>query len=124
MKNFISIVLMLFITQRVVGQESYSIKPLFDLNSQYDELACAVVNDQLIVMKAQAPDAVSDYQWTERPKYFLQSWERGVDYSKWSGQKLFFRSALQDVGPASYSADDSLLFFSSIQNFGRAKGNS
>ena len=114
---------MLFITQRVVGQESYSIKPLFDLNSQYDELACAVVNDQLIVMKAQAPDAVSDYQWTERPKYFLQSWERGVNYSKWAGQKHFFRSALQDVGPASYSADDSLLFFSSVQNFGQAKGN-
>ena len=115
--------LMLFIPRLVVCQESYSIKPLFDLNSQYDELACAVINDQLIVMKAQARDVVSDYQWSERPKYSLQCWQRGVDYSKWVGQKHFFRSALQDVGPATFSPDDSLLFFSSVQNFGKAQGS-
>lgn len=107
----------------MASQDTYSIKPLFDLNSSHDELACAIVNGQLVVMKAGRVDLVNDYQWTERTKYALQSWDRGIDYSKWCNQRCFFRNALHDIGPASYSAEDSLLFFSSIQNFGAASGH-
>jgi outer membrane protein OmpA-like peptidoglycan-associated protein len=106
----------------MASQDTFGIKPLFDLNSAQDELACTMVNEQLVVMKAGRVDMVNDYQWTERPKYALQSWERGIDYSKWSNQQHFFRGALHDIGPASYCAKDSVLFFSSVQNFGDATG--
>jgi outer membrane protein OmpA-like peptidoglycan-associated protein len=123
MRRFICITLLIVFAFRASAQESYSIKPLFDLNSAQDEIACAMFNDQLIVMKAQSPDLVNDYQWTERPRYALQSWQRGIDYSKWHQPKAFFRSALHDIGPATYMPDDSLLIFSSVQNYGGATGN-
>ena len=117
------IFIVLFLPVCVSAQETYSMKPLFDLNSDGDELACGVMNDELIVMTAGSSDLVSDYQWSEKPRYSLQSWQRGIDFSKWTSQRAFFRGALQDIGPASYSPDDSLLFFSSVQNFGKAEGS-
>jgi outer membrane protein OmpA-like peptidoglycan-associated protein len=122
MKNWIAYICLIFLAKSSLGQENYSIKPLFNLNSETDELACTFVKDRLIVMKAGQADLVNDYQWNERPKYSLQSWERGVDYSKWSDSEYFFRTALHDIGPASYCVEDSILFFSSVQNFGGAKG--
>lgn len=123
MKNCIALIFLSVLTNLALGQENYSIKPLFDLNSCNDELACTVFNDRLIVMKAGQADLVNDYQWNERPKYSLQSWERGIDYSKWSDSEYFFRGALHDIGPATYCEEDSMLFFSSVQNFGTAKGH-
>ncbi len=113
----------LLIPSRYWAQERYSIKPLFDLNTEFDELACDIVNDRLVVMTAQSPDLVNDYQWNERPKYVLRSWKRGVDFSQWESPGLFFRSVLNDMGTASYSANDSTLFFCSTHNFAGARGN-
>ena len=61
MIRFICIALLIVFAFRASAQESYSIKPLFELNSAQDEIACVMFNDQLIVMKAQSPDLVNDY---------------------------------------------------------------
>jgi outer membrane protein OmpA-like peptidoglycan-associated protein len=123
MKNWIVLLFLSILAVKGFSQESYAIKPLFDLNSPSDELACTVFQNRLVVMKAGSADLVNDYQWTERPKYSLESWARGIDYSKWNDREFFFRSALHDIGPASYCDADSMLFFSSVQNFGDAKGD-
>jgi outer membrane protein OmpA-like peptidoglycan-associated protein len=123
MKNWFVLIILISLVGKGLGQESYTIKPLFDLNTSNDELACTLFGERLVVMKAGTADLVNDYQWTERPKYSLESWARGIDYSKWNDREHFFRSALHDIGPATYCADDSLLFFSSVQNFGSAKGH-
>jgi hypothetical protein len=112
----------LFCIRDAAAQADFSIKPLFDLNTAHDEIACMMLGDQLVFMRADATHLVNAPTGASRPKFVLKSSERGTDFSQWGKVRRFFRPFLKDVGPASYDAEDSLMYFSSPQNFGNAQG--
>jgi len=105
------------------AQTEFAIKPLFDLNTTHDEIACMMLGEELVFMRADAAHLVNTPIGSSRPKFALKSTERGVDFSQWKRAERFFRPFLKDVGPASYDAEDSLMYFSSAQNFGHAQGH-
>lgn len=104
------------------AQAEFAIKPLFDLNTTHDEIACMLLGEDLVFMRADATHLVNTPMSTSRPRFVLKSAERGEDFSQWMKAKRFFRPFLKDVGPATYDAEDSLMYFSSAENFGHAQG--
>lgn len=105
------------------AQSEFTIKPLFDLNSDLDEVACMLLDDQLVVMTAQPPDLISDYQWNQKPRFELVAWQRGSDFSRWSKPEPYFLATLHDIGPVSYNPLDSVLYFSTTSNFRGSASN-
>ncbi|MFN5621562.1 MAG: OmpA family protein [Flavobacteriales bacterium] len=106
----------------VQAQTEFAIKPLFDLNTAQDEIACMLFEDGLVFMQTGGPDLVSDYQWNARPKFSLHKASRGFDFSKWNKPEHFFKNPMNDIGPASFSIEDSVMYFSSTENFDGARG--
>lgn len=122
MKKLIAAQVFMALVNVLFAQVEFAIKPLFDLNTPFDEIACTMFDDQLIVMKSGGPDLINDYQWNELPKFSMYSASRGIDFSKWNKTERFFRQSIHDIGPADYSPSDSTLYFSSTENFDGAQG--
>lgn len=122
MKPIILLTLLCFVSV-VQAQTEFAIKPLFDLNTPQDEIACMLFDEGLVFMQTDGPDFVNDYQWNERPKFSLRRSERGFDFSRWNKPEHFFRHPLNDIGPASFCVEDSVMYFSSSENFDGARGN-
>ena len=106
------------------GQETYSIKPLFDLNSPKNELACSMVHNDLIV--SNTVSVQNDWDWKRQlfDPFILRSWSRGLDFSEWTGSNRFFKRNLRDVQSVSFDTNDSILYFTSAANYDRARGTS
>lgn len=114
MKPFL-ILILLSSARLLWGQETYTIRPLFDLNSKRNELACVFAEDKLVVSSS-----------TEKKSNFdsslLLSWSRGADFSDWTSSSRTFRRLSRDVQSISFNAHDSVVYFSSATNYDGAHG--
>lgn len=122
MKNGYCLIIFLILVNTLQSQVEFISKPLFDLNTGQDEIACMMFGNELILMHAGSANLVNNTRANEKPKFSLRSAQRGDDFSQWMKPKRFFRAFLNDVGPASYDAQDSTLYFSSSQNLGHVHG--
>jgi outer membrane protein OmpA-like peptidoglycan-associated protein len=122
MRNGYCLFIFLLVVNTLQSQVEFTSKPLFDLNTGQDEIACMMFGNELVLMHAGSANLVNNPQGSDRPKFSLKSAQRGDDFSQWMKPKRFFRSLISDVGPASFDGEDSILYFSSSQNFGHAHG--
>lgn len=124
MKKIFSILFCFLVALTAVGQSGYTISLLSGMNSQKNEIACGVLNGRLIVVSSDEKDLVNEYSWNARPVFRLYELNMGRDFSDWSGKsRLFSHKCFMDEGTASFDPRDSVIYFSTAQNFGRASGN-
>lgn len=106
------------------AQSGYTVKPVQGVNTPKDDIACGLLNDQLMVITTSEKDLVNQNSWNARPVFYLNLMSRGKDFSDWYGKsKLFAHKAMQDEGPAAFDYRDSTLYFSTAENYGKATGN-
>jgi outer membrane protein OmpA-like peptidoglycan-associated protein len=106
----------------MAAQEQYSIRPLFDINTRHSESSVGLVNGQLLVLRTPASKN-RKIEWPELlRKGSAVALKRGDDFSSWEETREIIPKGWGYVGPVSYSAADSTLFFSSAKNFGNASG--
>ena len=106
------------------AQTGYTIKPVQGINTDKDDIACGLMNDQLIVITTGEKDLVNDYSWNARQVFHLNLFTRGADFSQWNNKtRLFTHKVFMDEGPATFDFRDSTLYFSTAENYGRATGN-
>lgn len=80
--------------------------------------------DQLLFTTNGRQDLVNDYKWNKRNIFHLETATRGKTFEEWTGTApLFSYVASNDEGPATYDSVDSVLYFSSANNYGKTKGN-
>jgi outer membrane protein OmpA-like peptidoglycan-associated protein len=118
----ILIIYIILITGKVCFGQQFQLKPLNLLNTPANEIACSRFEDQLIYMSGTENDLVNDYQWDSPAPLRLYSAKHGSTYSDWYGREKFFKKATHDLGPMCFAAADSVAYFCSSENFGKAKG--
>ncbi|MBL7941176.1 MAG: OmpA family protein [Flavobacteriales bacterium] len=106
------------------AQEEFMIEHVSGLNTGADEIACTVMDDQLIYATNDLQDLVSDYQWVNNKRFSLRWAERGKSFSEFSPASVLFANQSEgDEGTAFYSSTDSTLYFSSANHYsGNTKG--
>jgi outer membrane protein OmpA-like peptidoglycan-associated protein len=94
------------------------------VNTAKDDIACGLLNDQLMIITTGEKDLVNQNSWNARPVFHLHVMNRGVDFSQWVDKsKLFAHKSVQDEGPAAFDHRDSTLYFSTAECYGKATGN-
>jgi outer membrane protein OmpA-like peptidoglycan-associated protein len=121
MKNFLVVIFLLCVCH-VGAQTEYTIKSIATLNSKYDDIACTRFDAGVIFMTCTENDLVNDYSWNSPPPFHLELARRGNTFSDWTKDGLLFEHEKDDVGPASYNPLDSTLYFSTVKNYGLARG--
>lgn len=122
MRRFL-IVYIIFLACNVCRAQQFQARPLTQLNTGANEIACSRFDDQLIYMSGTESDLVNDYQWDSPPPLRLYTAKHGKTYSEWSGREKFFRDAANDLGPMCFVAADSVAYFCTSENFGKTKGD-
>ena len=118
--SFISF-LFLFIICR--AQQEITIQALQGINTANDDIASGLFEDELVFITNGKQDLVNDYQWNKRNVFHLESAVRGKNFGEWSSKTPLFKfHSKSDEGPATYDAADSVLYFSSANNYSRTKG--
>ncbi len=106
------------------SQHKYTIRLLPDINTEQDDIACGISGEEMIYMTVSANDLVNDYTWNYKPMFHLLKAKRGESFSQWNGgTALFDRKRRGDEGPGTMNVPDSVIYFSSPDNFGKAKGS-
>ncbi len=104
-----------------IAQE-FKVMPLSGLNTPADEIACTRFEESLVYLQSIETDLVNDYQWNSAPTHGLFKAMRGATLSDWTGNEKFHKQSRNNLGPASYSGMDSIIVFSSFDNYGGVKG--
>lgn len=105
------------------AQQPYSVQLIESLCTPYDELACTVQSDRVIITTNRPAPNASAKQWNERRAYHLCEAVRGTSFAEYTSVvPLFPQFALNDEGTASWSPSDSTLYFSSLNNYSGSKG--
>jgi outer membrane protein OmpA-like peptidoglycan-associated protein len=108
----------------VFAQHNYTIKLLPGVNTAEDDIACSISGQEMIYMTVEPKDLVNDYAWNYKPMFHLLKASRGETFSQWNtGEEVFQRKRRGDEGPGSYNSRDSVIYFSSPENFGATKGS-
>ncbi|MFM7725578.1 MAG: OmpA family protein [Flavobacteriales bacterium] len=124
MKQFLVPIVVTFFHSFLWGQDVYTIKPLFDLNSKRNELACVFAEDKLIVSSTLASDKNGKGKNSIFDSSYLLSWSRGTDFSDWTESSRTFKRLSRDVQSVTFNAHDSVVYFSSATNYDGAYGTS
>ncbi len=99
----------------------FVLKTMNGINTANDDIACTLMNGELIYMTGVESDLVNDYLWNMKPMFQLLKAKRGETYADWQDPKVIFdRRVKGDQGPATYNPQEAILFFSSPENFGGA----
>ncbi len=108
-------------TSNLIGQ--FVLKQLNGVNTASDDIACTLMNGELVYMTGVESDLVNDYRWNMKPMFQLVKAKRGETYADWEEPSAVFdRQAKGDQGPATFNPKDAILFFSSPENFGGSRG--
>jgi outer membrane protein OmpA-like peptidoglycan-associated protein len=92
------------------------------VNTHHSEFSAGLVNGQLVVLRTVASKS-RKLDWPDLIRNgSVASFSRGEDFSNWDESREILPKGWKCLGPVSYSAIDSTLFFSSVKNFGSAKG--
>jgi outer membrane protein OmpA-like peptidoglycan-associated protein len=122
-KKIHSIVITLLIAIATHGQEPFLLKPITGINTPLDELGCGIFNGNMLIITNKEQDLLNDYAWSGHKVFHLESCERGNTFSEWTMRlSLFSRLQQNDEGTATYNPNDSILYFSSGNNYGRSMG--
>lgn len=114
--------LLLFL--RSFSQSEVSIQSLQGINTSNDDIACGLIDGELVYITNGKQDLVNDYQWNKRNVFHLERAVRGKTLNEWtSNSPLFPFQSRSDEGPATYDAEDSVLYFSSANNYSRTRGS-
>ncbi|MFN0032809.1 MAG: OmpA family protein [Flavobacteriales bacterium] len=110
--------------QMMCAQGNYKLQLPVGLNSTNDDIACGMYMDQLLFATNGRQDLVNDYKWNKRNIFHMEVATRGNTMAEWTAkEKLFQYQASNDEGPGSYSPNDSVLYFSSANNYGRTRSH-
>lgn len=122
MTRFLFIGLICF-SHALMAQVNYSIKPLFDLNSNRSEVAAAAVSGQLVVAisSTESVQQLQSEKVSTRTSY--RKWKRGGDFSDWTSPELYLPGRWHAEGSFSFSETEQRVYFASTKNFDGAKGN-
>jgi outer membrane protein OmpA-like peptidoglycan-associated protein len=122
-KKIHTVISLFLIVSGVIGQEPFVLKTITGMNTALDELGCGLFNGNLLIITNKEQDLLNDYQWPGHKVFHLESCERGNSFSEWTMKlSLFSRIQQNDEGTATYNPNDSTLYFSSGNNYGRSKG--
>lgn len=123
MKRLFLIIVWLTVAFRLFAQENYVVMKPNGLNSPNDDLASGLMEGKLIVSTSDLSDLVNDYNWHKNSFFHLELFTRGTTFNEWkSHEQLFAKKGNYHEGTATYSYEDSVLYFSSAKNYGKAKG--
>ena len=104
------------------AQEEFTIRPLFDLNTDKSEYSCGLFNEEFVVSRSSASKGRKVLPKDFEKVGAYSAFTRGEDFSSWVDSRAIFPKRWQSVGPVSFSSEDSLAFFASRKNFGHARG--
>jgi outer membrane protein OmpA-like peptidoglycan-associated protein len=104
------------------AQEEFTIRHLFDLNTDKSEYSCGLFNGELVVSRSSASKGRRVLPADFEKVGAYSAFTRGADFSSWVDSRSIFPKRWQSVGPVSFSSEDSLAFFASQRNFGDARG--
>ncbi len=106
------------------AQQEIIIQSAQGINTSNDDIACGLFDEELVFITNGKQDLVNDYQWNKRNVFHLESAVRGKTCAEWTSKSLLFNfHSKSDEGPASYDIEDSVLYFSSANNYTRTKGS-
>jgi outer membrane protein OmpA-like peptidoglycan-associated protein len=104
-------------------QEDYKISPVMPLRTSVSEFACSMIGSDLIFARMMAGDPIDDHGPGRKRSFQLMRAEMGDQFHQMSGaEAMSLPYAPNDVGTAYFSPSDSVLWFSSANNYGRQKG--
>lgn len=96
------------------AQTDFILERTSGLNTRADEIACCIMNGQLVYTSNDQQDLVSDYRWTENARFAMRLADRGKTFTEFTRHEKFTAKAANgDEGSACYAATDSMFYFSS-----------
>jgi len=109
----------------VHAQVRYTILPVKGVNTPKDDILCGMMLERPIVVSNDRQDLVNDYAWDTHFIYQLKVTSRGKTYyDLQTPTRLLPFPGVRSEGTASFNPQDSILYFSSAENYGEGKGAS
>jgi outer membrane protein OmpA-like peptidoglycan-associated protein len=123
-RTFVAVLAMVCFVFNFHAQERWLVTPVNVINSEQDEIACGLFNEDILFSADESKDYLNDYQWNKSQPTRLYSAQKEKTYTGFTNkQKLFPYARAIESGTACFDAEDSTLYFSSQQNFGKYKGS-
>lgn len=123
MRERILIVLLTLLGSGIFSQEEIRVCPVTSLNTKGDDIVASYTLGTLIYMGCEKTDLINDYRWSAPPPFRLYAAQRGNTFADWIPQgKMDVCKSRNDIGPASVDPADSLLYFSTVDNFKGGRG--
>ncbi|MCC6599140.1 MAG: hypothetical protein IT223_00525, partial [Crocinitomicaceae bacterium] len=107
----------------MTAQGKIRVKPANGINTASDDVVCGFIGNDLIVATNDRQDMVNDFKWNEHKIFRLKRFKRGADYCTYTSiGEIFAFNSSGDEGTACYDKADSILYFSSTENYGKGSG--
>lgn len=106
-----------------VNSQDYTVRSINGINTENDEIISTVIGKQVVFCTNYRQDLLNDYNWSEHFTFRQETATRQNTFDSYDeSQPFLHRDPRYDEGPSCFITQDSALYFSSANNYGKSSG--